>query len=493
MNADCIEFNRVTFALPTQAFKITAYISAEERLPAVTEFVLRLLHTCGRVSLIGLRDYFGFSAAEALSVIESMERMGQIKLDEDFLALSDEIAARFEASPDECPWVAKLKKRTDTVSFDLLAFTNLRRPQNIFATDNWIKLNPSADVVGGSVDRAKRAYRENFTEIEREHARYRGQERERSYGVHSIENVHANRPSFIPITIGFGVDRKGGLVTVLPEEFESGANPSLVTEFRDRINYELERSPATDNSFVETFLDKFQLDFLRKYVIGNNLDIRAFAQDMAQGLSSPSGVYPLFGSLGSKTNREFIALQINEARKGGKRAPKHLSSLMWQAPNYEFWGRGEEFKAAVDIFTKALKSGGSGDDLHVMDYAQERQEVPVRSKYANTGLDELHLVRPDILSAATWTESLELMLYPGQFAVAMIHAQLENCPGVRYSFGVLSTKGAHLRLVHQLLLERGRERKYGGRWPPKKPASPIKQAKSLADACTFLAFSDLGG
>ena len=49
MSSERYEFNRVTFALPAQAFRVTAFISTEERLPAVTEFVLRLLHTCGQV------------------------------------------------------------------------------------------------------------------------------------------------------------------------------------------------------------------------------------------------------------------------------------------------------------------------------------------------------------------------------------------------------------------------------------------------------------
>ena len=58
MSIDHIAFNRITFALPVQPFKVTAFISTQERLPAVTEFVLRLLHTCGRVSLAAFRDYF---------------------------------------------------------------------------------------------------------------------------------------------------------------------------------------------------------------------------------------------------------------------------------------------------------------------------------------------------------------------------------------------------------------------------------------------------
>ena len=171
MSIDHIPFNRVTFALPVQPFKVTAFISTQERLPAVTEFVLRLLHTCERVSLAAFRDYFGFSEAEALSVIESLSRQGYLVLSDDELSLGEEMRQRFEVSPDDCPWVTKLKKRTDIVPFDLLTFSMLGRAEFSFATGNWIKLNPPAEIVGNSLGRARGGYRENFARIERETAR----------------------------------------------------------------------------------------------------------------------------------------------------------------------------------------------------------------------------------------------------------------------------------------------------------------------------------
>lgn len=177
MSIDHIPFNRITFALPVQQFKVTAFISTQERLPAVTEFVLRLLHTCGRVSLAGFRDYFGFSEAEALSVIESLDRQGYVTLSEDQLTLSEEMRQRFETSPDDCPWVTKLKRRTDVVPFDLLTFSMLGRADFAFASANWVKLNPPAELVGNSLEKARHAYRESFVRIERETARSRGEER----------------------------------------------------------------------------------------------------------------------------------------------------------------------------------------------------------------------------------------------------------------------------------------------------------------------------
>lgn len=488
MSSERHEFNRVTFGLPAQTFRVSAFISTEERLPAVTEFVMRLLHTCGRVSLGGFRQYFGFSEAEALTVIESLDRLGYVRLADDFLTLSEEMVTRFETSPDECPWVTKLKKRTDAVPFDLLAFTALRRGEFIGWSDNWVKLNPAAEVVGSGVERAKQAYRENFAQIEREFARSRGEERERSFGVHSIENVEPRKPNFIPVTVSLGVEAGGRPVVGLPEAFESLASPLLVAHFRDRVADEFEKCPASDSSGVTEFLDLFRLDFLRPYVTGDALDAHRFAEDVRRGMTAPAGVRPLFGSLCLKDNREAVSVRIHEARQSQKRGPQHLSSVAWLAPDYQYWGRGEDFRATVDMWGRALKTAAPGDDLYLFDFAQERQEAAVRSKYGNTGVNELHLLRPQ---AAPLLPYLELLLYPGQFAAAMLHAQVQGHPGIRVPFGVLSSHPHHLQVVHRLLLDCAGGSRYAGRWSGKKQGAKVKPSGSLFEACSFLAYSDV--
>jgi hypothetical protein len=490
MSIDHIAFNKVTFALPVQPFKVSAFVSTQERLPAVTEFVLRLLHTCGRVSLGGFRDYFGFSEAEALSVIESLNRQGYVVLSEDELTLSEEMRQRFETSPDECPWVTKVKRRTDVVSFDLLTFSMLGRAENAFATANWVKLNPPAELVGSSVERARAGYRESFARIERETARSRGEERERSYGVHSIESVEARRPGFVPLTVSLEVDAKNALTARLPNEFESGASLELLAEFRERVAAALESNAQSCESGVQDFLSMFELDFLRPYALEADLNAHKLATGIERGLSAPAGVQALFGSLYLKRNRDQVLAHIHDARGVRKGQPALQGSLGWLVPDYPLWGRGDDFRQSVEAYRKAIRNTGKGDDLYVFDRAEERQEPVVRSKYSGTGLVELHVFRPLGGSSVPWHGALELMLYPGRFAVAMLHAPLPSAPGARVPFGVLTTRPKHLRLVHQLMLEAGNGNRYGGRWSPNRDGAPTKQQK-LFDACTFLAYSDV--
>ncbi|QVQ29525.1 hypothetical protein [Achromobacter deleyi] len=490
MSIDQALFNRITFALPVQPFKVTAFISTEERLPAVTEFVLRLLHTCGQVSLAAFRQYFGFSEAEALAVVETLDRQGYVTLTEDELTLSEDMRQRFEASPDNYPWVSKLKRRTDVVFFDLLSFSVLGRADFAFATANWVKLNPPPGMLGNSIEQARRAYRESFVRIERATARARGEERERSYGVHSIESIDARKPGYIPLTVSLEVDAKNTVTVKLPHEFEAGASLDLLSEFREGVAATLEAGTHNGEDGLQNFLDMFGLDFLRPYAPAAELNAHKLAVDIERGLDAPAGIQPMFGSLYLQRNRNVVLDQIHEARVSRRGKPVFLSSLSWLAPNYALWGRGEDFKQSVESFRKAIRNTGKGDDLFIFDRADERQEHSVRSKFAGTGLVELHLLRHQPPSSKSWQDCLELILYPGRFAVVMFHATSPSTPGACLPFGFLSTQPKHLRMVHQLMVDSGDGKYYGGRWAPSRDGTP-KRMQSLFEACTSLAYSDI--
>ena len=115
MTTDAFEFNRITFGLPTESYRVDAYITRDERLPVVTEYVLRLLNICNSLSLGALRDYFGFSESEMLSVVDSLKRQGLIEISNESIVLSNFTREKFEASGDEYPRFSKVELRKDTV------------------------------------------------------------------------------------------------------------------------------------------------------------------------------------------------------------------------------------------------------------------------------------------------------------------------------------------------------------------------------------------
>jgi hypothetical protein len=89
-----------------------------------------------------------------------------------------------------------------------------------------------------------------------------------------------------------------------------------------------------------------------------------------------------------------------------------------------------------------------------------------------------------------WRSSVELMLYPGRFAVAVLHMPLEAAPGVRVGVGFVSTQSRHLRTVHQMILDASNGNRYAGRWSPNRDGN-ASRSTALFEQCAFLAYSDI--
>jgi len=64
-------FNRITFSIPIETFKIDAFVTEDKREPVVTEFSLRLLWICGPIPINTFQSFFGFSDSESISLIDS--------------------------------------------------------------------------------------------------------------------------------------------------------------------------------------------------------------------------------------------------------------------------------------------------------------------------------------------------------------------------------------------------------------------------------------
>ncbi|WYX16443.1 hypothetical protein WJ974_08175 [Achromobacter xylosoxidans] len=52
-----LTIEEITFAVPAQSFAISCSISAEEALPVVTEFALRVAYVCGTLQPKQLQDF----------------------------------------------------------------------------------------------------------------------------------------------------------------------------------------------------------------------------------------------------------------------------------------------------------------------------------------------------------------------------------------------------------------------------------------------------
>ncbi|VWX60058.1 conserved hypothetical protein [Burkholderiales bacterium 8X] len=481
-----LEFNRVTFGLPVETFQIDAYIALEERLPVVTEFVLRLLKVCGRVPLPAIRDYFGFTDGEALAVIESLSRQGLLEVAADEAYLSLFALERFEDAGGNHPRFSKVELKSDTVSFDLFSFTPLRTVGGPLPTDNVLKLAVPDESLGQSVERAKAAYRHRYPEI----ASLRADLRERSFGVYSVEHVESKRRTYVPIPVTFSLDNEGQVERNVDEAFERIAPPALVQFVHEQVSLQMPKTLSLAMTGLDEFIDAFDLKSMRPYVVAKKFDVHSYLAQvhLAGSVQLGEGVQPVFGNLYLRENRNRIAALIRE-RRDERRHGRLLTSLAWLAPDHVLWGRGESMAQAVTAFSNELQSHRSSDALHLFASADVGQEAQMTDQLRIPGLRNLHFARTTFPDEQLMGGRLELLLYPAGFMVAVFHVQLPGTGGMWAPIGFASTQSGHLNTAHKLLRKAVGGRRYGrrARFNQKDASSPA----TFDEACEFLNYCGL--
>ena len=482
------EFNRVTFGLPIESFRVEAYIALDERLPVVTEFVLRLLRVCDRVSIPALRDYFGFTDSEALSVVESLSRQGLIDLVDEDVQLSLFAIERFEEAGGDHPRFNKVELKKDTVTFDLISFTPLRSVIGEPITDNIIKLNAEDEVLGESKERARQAYRTRYPEI----ASMRDDLRDKSFGVHSVEDIESKKRSYLPIPVSFAIDQDGQVERRIDETFERIAPPELVQFVNEQVTAAIPTTITLGAPGLEEFIETFDLKLMGQYLTGKRFDLVGYLADVhiTRNAKYPKGVDPFFGNAYLHENVERIVNRVRDRREGKRRHGKLLTSLAWLAPDYELWGRGESFAKAVAQFTNVLKLSGNTDSLFLFARAEQGQENEVIAQFRVPLLNELHFSRPAMKDGPLMDGRVELLLYPTAFMVAMYHISLPGSNGLWVPIGVISTQPKHLDIAHKLIQSAMARRRYGGRAKFSQKDDRAKPT-SFEEGCPFLQYSGL--
>jgi hypothetical protein len=486
MTDDTFEFNRITFGLPIESYRVDAYITRDERLPVVTEYVLRLLKICNSLSLATLRDYFGFSDGETLSVIDSLKRQGLIEVSEESIVLSNFTLEKFEASGDDYPRFTKVEPRRDTVTFDLLSFTPLASRSNSLLNENFMRLSASDDFIGSSLEFAKAAYYRRFSEI----AHINDGLKKDAINVYSVEDIQSKKRGYLPIPVSFSLNREGQINRYAEESFEVGAPPELVKAFHEQVSEVFPPSQKADIGAFEQFVDTFDLPFLWKYVIGKSFDFYQYASDLKSGaVLSPKGVRPLFGNLYLPHNAEIIARRI-KSQRSDIRSKFLLTDAGWLAPNHEFWGRGEAFQQAAHEFSAVLTEK-SYNDCHLFACAEPGQEPAVSNVLKIPEIRHLHFFRPATVGDPTMKGRLEIFLYPTGFVAALYHLSIPGNSGQWAPVGFISSLPKHTGTAHRLFELSAGGSNYRGRHLDGRKSNGQSENMRFFEACGFMCFSDL--
>jgi hypothetical protein len=476
-------FNRVTFGVPVEAFDVSAYVAITERLPIVTEFILKVVHVCGTLTVTSLREFFGFSDVEMVSVVEAMSNQGLLVLEGDSVRLSQYASERFQ-DDGKPPSFSVIEKKRDKVTFDLLTYFPLPGSIGPMPTDSIIKLDAPDKSIGSSVELARAAYREHYEEI----AFRREEMREKSHGVYSIEDIESRRRSYFTVNVNLTLDADGQVRRIFDDQFESIVPPALVNAVAEQVARRMPSTLKLTSAALKEFIATFDAKFLEPYVRDKAFDLARFAMDVREDgvVKTPKGVKLIFGNLYLPENLDGVLNRIKRRLEGKRKKGPLVAPVVWLAADHFLWGRGDGMATAVGRLSDLLCQEQFGMSLYMCAHADgEMREREVKEHFRVPKLKELHFIRPRPSGGVSMDGRVEVLLMPAGFVYLMFHYTVPAGDGAWVPVGFVSTLPKHLKAARQFLRREMEGVGYGGR-ARFSQKDDRKQLRDLGEAMPFL-------
>jgi hypothetical protein len=438
---DSLEFGEVTFALPAQQFGITCSLTDEEALPVVTEFSLRVIHSCEAITPRQLQVFFGFTEDETTAVISTLTSERLVQWDEDSLEVTPYARAKFIESPDGIPRFFRIRDFSRDVTFDLMSFLpasdHSDRLQRAFLM---VELAPrNAERESKTKFWAEQSFQENFHQINR------GKRAE----IYKISEVEPGERFLIPLSCRFGLRIDGGIQV---SRSLSDANFDNKLEIAEAISEALGISATQNGNALDEFCKAFDGVISQDYFESGVFSLSRYVDDvyLRHRITLSAGVTPIIGSLHMAHNRRILIDALKELK-----LPSPVDAY-WIAPQARFWSRSRFIRSFLRDVTSELAGGlnDSSEDETVgptIKVLLQMGNLPDH-EFMKVYCESFPLVYAS--SGSALKGKVELFMVPGQLVCAIYHHYVEESP-LTIPLGFVSSRPDHLKgasaIMHQLV------------------------------------------
>lgn len=456
--------DEITFAIPAQSFAISCAISAEEALPVVTEFALRIAYVCGNLSPTQIQEFFGFSKKETDAVIQSLLNERLIQWNEDHLELTSYALARFQDSSDNLPRFFKIQEWSAEVVFDLISFSPAGRTSRLKRVRSQIELaTRNLDKQSRTIQFAEQSFQQHFRQIcTKEKAE-----------IYKITAIDSGERFSIPLSCSFHLDLSGQLSVQRNIDDESFGGRLEISE---AITDALANQERGNNESFREFINVFNDALLDKYISGDTFDLRRYVLDvhltkvvsynddrvkpmlgavyLQRNAAALSGVIETELATGAqKDTNDACGNSVEEQDASEKLKPSSPVSwdALWWGPQSTLWARSRN---ARDFGQKLEKLLGTQPKERSAQHGL-RVIVPGDRRSARHRFSVYRDQFPRLLGAdiSVMNGNLELVLVPERVVCAMFHFHLAH-QAVAIPIGFLSTHPDHIKAAAALLSRR---------------------------------------
>lgn len=456
-----LSVDEITFAIPAQSFAISCAISAEEALPVVTEFALRIAYVCGAVSPRQLQDFFGFSKKETDAVLQSLLEERLLQWNDEQLELTGYALARFQDSSDNLPRFFKIQDWSAEVVFDLISFSPAGRTSRLKRVRSQVELaTRSVDKQSRTLQYAEQSFQQNFRRIcPKDKAE-----------IYKISAIDAGERFSIPLPCIFHLDFEGQ--TSIRRDIDDASFGSRL-EIAEAITDALVSQQRGSNQRLQEFLNTFNDSLLQRYVADATFDLRQYVHDVHLThlfRSVDERVTPLLGALYLPRNIALVTGRIQAAIAAGDtvtgKSPADQTeagseseliaagstpkAALWWAPQSSLWARtrgARELAQKIDRLLLAKNELPTLGGLHVI------VPTPRQSPRERLSIYQDQFTRLFAADMTLMDGSLELLIVPDVLVCAIFHFYLAH-QAVAIPVGFMSSAPEHIAAASALLTKR---------------------------------------
>lgn len=441
-----LQLATLDLALPCRNFVVEHKIADVGKVSVTAEFLLRFIRCMGSCAEEAAQSFFGYNRREMAYVLNEVEDADYVQRLDGRISLTATGSSLFRPGVEE-PLIYEVERKTARVGFDLislapadkkfLSYFELGLPELLLSNPE--QASRATELVPASF---RRFFREFAPRIDPDATARRS--------LYSIDSVSAE-------------DRFSTLVRV--RLISTGLKPSLaeVDLSEWRTEYELSDREAVarvvgetieklsivrraDNAEAHDLLVRIAPEYLKEWTRKDGLNLARFYRHAftSQGdIRADRQTTPIVGSLFTLDNTRRL---LGVANYGLRNKRRGAASLYWLIPQVPFWGSTVILPEALEQLRERIgrtNEVGLARSVETVSLTVGRPERWIKEAF---GLNHFS-------DGSVFPSGFEMLLVPGSFVAATVHAPIGQPSGLPVPLGFASFDKRVVSRATQLLEE----------------------------------------
>jgi hypothetical protein len=416
-------------ALPCRRFLVDHTVAEVGKISVTAEFLLRLVKALGNCTEEAAQTFFGYTLREMAYVLAEVEEADYVHRADGRLTLTSNGLALFQPGSED-PLIFEVERKTARIGLDLISLA----PADTRSTSIFERCLPELPLtdpaqVSSATERVPGQFRRHFREL-----------------APRMDSIAAARRSLYSIDGVSAEDRFSSVVRV--KLVSTGLKPMQVEiDLSDwRSEHELGDREAVGRSVLKVIdklgcprreddPDAYRLlaemapEYLGEWLRRDGLNIQRYYRHAftSQGdVRADRQTTPVVGSLFTPENARRL---VEVANYGLRRTKRPSPVIFWLVPQIPLWGSTSIMAEAVDQLRDLV--------IRTSDGITTVEAVALTSGTADSWVKQAFTSRRESPSAM-FPGGFEMLLAPGSFVAAVVHAPLGSSSGIPVPLGFAS-------------------------------------------------------